>query len=473
VHDGGKPYVKKEVQIENNIVIIFNEEIDPDTTTYEVELEKNNIKIDGTLVRTGANEYKFFPSGGLVKDAQYMLRMSGFKDLLGNAMDDLEHSFVSTENNTLIFEYSILTENDESMYGNNSLLHGRTYEPEVGLYYFRNRYYHPKLGRFLQQDPNGYEDSLNAYQAFNQNPVNFTDPMGQEVDLIYFDSVVYDGNITKSMRRNLALTTEGTINTGLSFSQWFAHMLKSVVTIGYADQPWTYTTINFTNEGDFFQINQDTRSAGGKIVGIVTDPIKGVSDWAANNILSFDPNINPKYQEQFHENAVRQTPGAIVVLYTTGKGSRFAASKINSAIKSSPYFENTYALMDQAFEALNSQYKGKIKTWNEYQTVTTGQFSSRSDAAKGWELYRSQYGIVIETVRNSAAKRTFLKQLAESGKAPKWMNQWLKKGNVPPGYEVDHIVPLSIGGQDIPANMRLYLAKDHAFWHLIYHPWRR
>jgi filamentous hemagglutinin len=245
------------------------------------------------------------------------------------------------------------------MYGNNSLLHGRTYEPEVGLYYFRNRYYHPKLGRFLQQDPNGYEDSLNAYQAFNQNPVNFTDPMGQEVDLIYFDSVVYDGNITKSMRRNLALTTEGTINTGLSFSQWFAHMLKSVVTIGYADQPWTYTTINFTNEGDFFQINQDTRSAGGKIVGIVTDPIKGVSDWAANNILSFDPNINPKYQEQFHENAVRQTPGAIIVVYTTGKGARFAASKINSAIKSSPYFENTWVLMDDAFANLKVEATGK------------------------------------------------------------------------------------------------------------------
>ena len=53
------------------------------------------------------------------------------------------------------------------------------------------------------------------------------------------------------------------------------------------------------------------------------------------------------------------------------------------------------------------------------------------------------------------------------------MNQWLSRGRVPPGYEVDHIVPLSIGGQDIASNMRLYLAKDHAFWHIIYHPWRR
>jgi RHS repeat-associated protein len=57
-------------------------------------------------------------------------------------------------------------------------MHGRTYEPEVGLYYYRNRYYHPKLGRFLQQDPMGYMDSMNLYQGFGMNPVNFVDPYG-------------------------------------------------------------------------------------------------------------------------------------------------------------------------------------------------------------------------------------------------------------------------------------------------------
>jgi RHS repeat-associated protein len=60
-------------------------------------------------------------------------------------------------------------------------MHGRTYEPEIGLYFYRARYLHPELGRFLQSDPNGYEDSLNMYQAFNQNPVNFVDPFGEDV----------------------------------------------------------------------------------------------------------------------------------------------------------------------------------------------------------------------------------------------------------------------------------------------------
>jgi len=59
---------------------------------------------------------------------------------------------------TLIFEYTILTENNHSVVGNNSLFHGRTYDLESRLYYFRNRYYHPALGRFLQRDLMGYED---------------------------------------------------------------------------------------------------------------------------------------------------------------------------------------------------------------------------------------------------------------------------------------------------------------------------
>jgi hypothetical protein len=34
------------------------------------------------------------------------------------------------------------------------------------------------MGRFLSVDPMGYKDSMNLYQAFNQNPVNFVDPLG-------------------------------------------------------------------------------------------------------------------------------------------------------------------------------------------------------------------------------------------------------------------------------------------------------
>jgi RHS repeat-associated protein len=67
----------------------------------------------------------------------------------------------------------------KSTIGNNILFQGREYEPETNFYYFRARHYDPIMGRFLQVDPMGYQDSLNLYQAFNMNPVNFVDPFGQ------------------------------------------------------------------------------------------------------------------------------------------------------------------------------------------------------------------------------------------------------------------------------------------------------
>jgi RHS repeat-associated protein len=66
----------------------------------------------------------------------------------------------------------------KSTIGNNILFQGREYEPETNFYYFRARHLDPIMGRFLQTDPMGYADSMNLYQAFNMNGVNFIDPMG-------------------------------------------------------------------------------------------------------------------------------------------------------------------------------------------------------------------------------------------------------------------------------------------------------
>jgi len=43
---------------------------------------------------------------------------------------------------------------------------GRRWEPETGLYYFRARYYGPKLGRFLGRDPLGYVDGYSLYAGY-------------------------------------------------------------------------------------------------------------------------------------------------------------------------------------------------------------------------------------------------------------------------------------------------------------------
>ena len=60
---------------------------------------------------------------------------------------------------------------------------GREWDAEVGLYYYRARYYDPETGRFLRKDPSwrpALTTTLNRYVYVANNPVNAVDPTGYE-----------------------------------------------------------------------------------------------------------------------------------------------------------------------------------------------------------------------------------------------------------------------------------------------------
>jgi RHS repeat-associated protein len=56
---------------------------------------------------------------------------------------------------------------------------GREWDSEIGLYFYRARYYAPGVGRFIGEDPIGFTaQDVNLCRYVGNNPVWFTDPYG-------------------------------------------------------------------------------------------------------------------------------------------------------------------------------------------------------------------------------------------------------------------------------------------------------
>ncbi|MCI0541731.1 MAG: RHS repeat-associated core domain-containing protein [Verrucomicrobiales bacterium] len=68
---------------------------------------------------------------------------------------------------------------EHSAIANPYLFQGARYDAETGFYYFRNRYYDPRAGRFLQRDPVWDKQNVGGWQTFVGNgPVARRDPHG-------------------------------------------------------------------------------------------------------------------------------------------------------------------------------------------------------------------------------------------------------------------------------------------------------
>lgn len=75
--------------------------------------------------------------------------------------------------------YGIPLDTNEGRFGYT----GQLWIQELGLFYYKARMYSPKLGRFLQTDPIGYDDNYNLYSYGGNDPVNAIDPLGTNMVL--------------------------------------------------------------------------------------------------------------------------------------------------------------------------------------------------------------------------------------------------------------------------------------------------
>jgi RHS repeat-associated protein len=68
---------------------------------------------------------------------------------------------------------------------------GQMFDNESGLLYYKRRYYHPTLGRFISRDPMGLPRDPNLYQYVGSRPSNLLDPLG----LDWYSSMNFMGTL--------------------------------------------------------------------------------------------------------------------------------------------------------------------------------------------------------------------------------------------------------------------------------------
>ncbi|MEW6608849.1 MAG: RHS repeat-associated core domain-containing protein [bacterium] len=308
---------------------------------------------------------------------------------------------------------------------------------DSGLFYFGARYYDPALGRFISPDPVQVPgDNLYVYCA--NNPLRYVDPDGEWfIPFLITVFKVYS-----------AASTIYNIYEGYKYGGLEGALQAGMVSAAC----WMITSgIDFGNE-----LWQDMAEGalGGAISGGISAAVYGGdfgkamyqgAAWGAAG-GAFGHWLEKKweaYQSELYEEASNEYIGSL---------PKWAADFGG---------EGGYSGSIVASDAMGIL----IKTDNGYQLLWT---------PKGKELMRDHAMGMIGggyggTIRNITQRGNFLK--SSINKSGSWMKQWLSKGKVPPGYQVDHIKPLSIGGKDIPENMRLKLKMDHIRRHIHYRPW--
>jgi RHS repeat-associated protein len=99
---------------------------------------------------------------------------SYFADALGSSVALSDGSGTTTAE----FTYEPYGKNSKTGSGDTPFRYTARDDDGTRLYYYRARYYHPGLGRFISEDPIGLAGGLNLYAYVGGNPLSYVDPLG-------------------------------------------------------------------------------------------------------------------------------------------------------------------------------------------------------------------------------------------------------------------------------------------------------
>ncbi|MGH9949597.1 MAG: RHS repeat domain-containing protein, partial [Pyrinomonadaceae bacterium] len=106
---------------------------------------------------------------------------------------------------------------------------GREFDSFSGLQFSRARFFDPKLGRFISEDPIGFEGGdVNLYGYVHNNPTNRRDPLGLIDPIVYQDPRMYQSNFQIFNPGNPTIIDHAVGDGGIFTQQTFSEFLSAV-----------------------------------------------------------------------------------------------------------------------------------------------------------------------------------------------------------------------------------------------------
>jgi RHS repeat-associated protein len=209
ISGGGRTYTYDD---ENRLVA---ESSATDTWTYQYDGLGNRLSAthNGTLTQYltdlsgfGNVEAEFDSTGHLISHYAYGLDLAGAFPAAGTPVyyhfdGSGNTTQLTTSSGAVVNSYSYLPFG-EKLSATGTATNPFTYAGEFGvmdegsgLYFMRNRWYNPSLGRFQQIDPIGILGDVNLYRYAGNDPLTFVDPSGNDaLDTLWNSAKTFSGS---------------------------------------------------------------------------------------------------------------------------------------------------------------------------------------------------------------------------------------------------------------------------------------
>jgi len=150
------------------------------TSRWSYIYDNDNIALEIYTDDSGAITSTYYTHGAGVDEHLALERSGGFHYYHADGLGSIVAITDTAKNVVQRYEYdSFGMVTPQTDFVNSYTYTGREWDKEIGLYFYRARYYDPMEGRFVSKDPIGFKGNDMVLYGYVQNsPTNFVDPYG-------------------------------------------------------------------------------------------------------------------------------------------------------------------------------------------------------------------------------------------------------------------------------------------------------